>query len=113
VVDDQVFEGHFLTFSDKAVQHHAHSQEDALQDVGVHLLLLGLGIGNGNETGNVFADKFALKNSGYFSDPFYLSDLVFVYLGLDCFEELFLLSTFVFCLLFDEFSKFSAVFGIG
>lgn len=108
-MNDQVLEGHFLSFSDEAIEHDTHSQEDILHEVRIDWFFGGVGLGDGSEPWDVFSDQFTLQDPGYLCGSFDLCDVVLVNLSPDCLQEFFLLPTFVFDLLFDYFNKLLAV----
>jgi hypothetical protein len=112
-MDDEIFEGHFFSFSDQTVEHHTHSQEDVLHDVRVNLRFFGLAVDDSIEPGNVFSDKFSLENPGNLRHPFDLGNVVFINLSSDGFEEFFLFPTLVFNFVFYYFSKLPAVLWVG
>jgi len=113
MMNNQVFEGEFFSFSNESVQHDIHTHEYILHNVGIYLFLLWLTVGDGIISCDVLPDKFSLKYSCNLSSSLYFSDVVFVDLCTNSFQELFLLPTLIFHLLFDYLGEFSAVLRIG
>ncbi len=88
------------------------SQKNVLDDEWVFQsffggFLLSVRLDKGSETKGVSAVDFLLEESGEFGDTFEFSDLVFENLVSHDFEELFLLSSFVFDFLFNDFGQLS------